>query len=95
MILQLEQLMLNYPKTSEGIKAKQMLEYLKSDLKVEQFDANGNPINSKIPAPTATQTQNNIPAKPMQKDNRIKSLQEMQQEDDPQPLRPVEPKKDK
>jgi hypothetical protein len=31
----------------------------------------------------------------MQKDNRIKSLQEMQQEDDPQPLRPVEPKKDK
>ena len=33
MILQLEQLMLNYPKTSEGVKAKQMLEYLKSDLK--------------------------------------------------------------
>lgn len=95
MILQLEQLMLNYPKTSEGIKAKQMLEYLKSDLKVEQFDANGNPINPQVPAPTATQPQNNIPAKPMQKDNRIKSLQEMQQEDDPQPLRPVEPKKDK
>ena len=92
-ILQLEQLMLNYPKTSEGIKAKQMLEYLKSDLKVEQFDANGNPINPQVPAPTATQPQNNIPAKPMQKDNRIKSLQEMQQEDDPQPLRPVEPKK--
>ncbi|MFT3918284.1 tetratricopeptide repeat protein [Cloacibacterium sp.] len=95
MILQLEQLMLNYPKTSEGIKAKQMLEYLKSDLKVEQFDANGNPINPQVPAPTATQPQNNIPAKPMQKDNRIKSLQEMQQEDDPQPLRPVELKKDK
>lgn len=44
MILQLEQLMLNYAKTPEGIKAKEMLKFLKSDLKVEQFDENGNPI---------------------------------------------------
>lgn len=95
MILQLEQLMLNYPKTPEGIKAKQMLNYLKSDLKVEQFDANGNPINNQNPI------QNNTPAipknkdnNPIQKDNNIKKLQEMQQ-DDPPPLKPVEPKKDR
>ena len=40
MILQLEQLMLNYAKTPEGIKQKEMLQYLKSDIKVEQFDDN-------------------------------------------------------
>jgi hypothetical protein len=32
MILQLEQIALNYSKTPEGIKAKEMLNYLKSDL---------------------------------------------------------------
>ena len=49
MILQLEQLMLNYAKTPEGIKAKEMLKILKSDLKVEQFDENGNPIQQNKP----------------------------------------------
>lgn len=49
MILQLEQLMLNYGKTPEGIKAKSMLQSLKSDLKVEQYDQNGNPITIGLP----------------------------------------------
>lgn len=42
MILQLEQLALNYPKTNEGIKAAQMLQYLKSDLQVVPTDEAGN-----------------------------------------------------
>ena len=35
MILQLEQIALNYPKTQEGLKAKDMLNYLKSNLTME------------------------------------------------------------
>lgn len=42
MILQLEQLALSYPKTSEGIKAAQMLQYLKSDLQMVPTDEAGN-----------------------------------------------------
>ena len=62
MILQLEQLMLNYNKTPEGIKAKEMLKVLKSELKVEKFDANGNPIsqdNTSVPATAPTPQQPN------------------------------------
>lgn len=44
MILQLEQLMLNYAKTPEGQKAAEMLKSIKSDLKVELRDAQGNPV---------------------------------------------------
>lgn len=103
MILQLEQLMLNYPKTPEGIKAKEMLQFLKSDLKVEQLDANGNPINKptsnakiedkkvEIKNEDAIQpnfTPNNSMAPP-----KIKN-KEMYEPDLP-PLKPVEPKKDR
>lgn len=41
MILQLEQIALNYAKTPEGIKAAEMLKYLKSDLKLDLTDENG------------------------------------------------------
>lgn len=96
MILQLEQIMLNYPKTPEGAKAKQMLEYLKSDLKVEQFDANGNPLNTPVSEPKnqnatplkqnpASNKENNSP----KKDNKLKAIQEIQQDDPP----PIEVKK--
>lgn len=44
MILQLEQIALNYGKTPEGEKAKEMLNYLKSDLQIENLDENGNVI---------------------------------------------------
>ena len=103
MILQLEQLMLNYPKTPEGIKAKEMLQFLKSDLKVEQLDVNGNPINKstsnakiedkkvEIKNEDAIQpnfTPNNSMAPP-----KIKN-KEMYEPDLP-PLKPVEPKKDR
>ncbi|WP_128414342.1 tetratricopeptide repeat protein [Chryseobacterium sp. Leaf394] len=42
MILQLEQIVLNYGKTPEGEKAKQMLNYLKSDLAFQTTDSQGN-----------------------------------------------------
>jgi len=44
MILQLEQIALNYGKTPEGIKAKEMLNYLKSDLSFQETDNKGNTI---------------------------------------------------
>lgn len=45
MILQLEQIALNYSKTPEGIKAKEMLNYLKSDLSFQATDNKGNVLN--------------------------------------------------
>ncbi len=59
MILQLEQIALNYPKTNEGIRAKEMLQYLKSELQMEMTDESGN----KITTPgTATAPINESPA---------------------------------
>ncbi len=42
MILQLEQIALNYGKTPEGEKAKEMLNYLKSDISFQATDNKGN-----------------------------------------------------
>lgn len=47
MILQLEQIALNYARTPEGEKAREMLKYLKSEIQVEKTDEAGNMINSK------------------------------------------------
>lgn len=51
MILQLEQVVLNYAKTPEGVKAKEMLNYLKSDLSFQPTDNKGNgiPQNPSVP----------------------------------------------
>jgi hypothetical protein len=46
MILQLEQIVLNYAKTPEGLKAKEMLNYLKSDLKMNLTDQHGNAVQN-------------------------------------------------
>jgi hypothetical protein len=59
LILQLEQIALNYAKTPEGIKAKEMLKYLKSELTIEKKDDQGNAVmeiarplqNNQIEAP--------------------------------------------
>lgn len=53
MILQLEQIVLNYAKTPEGIKAKELLKYLKSDAKLELTDDSGNVVSQK-PQPQPT-----------------------------------------
>jgi len=56
MILQLEQIVLNYGKTPEGLKAKEMLNYLKSEVGFQATDNKGN-VMQKTPA-------NNAPSKP-------------------------------
>ena len=56
MILQLEQIVLNYGKTPEGKKAQDLLKFLKSDAKMEFTDENGNPVqNTPKPAKTSDQ----------------------------------------
>ncbi|MDR2238645.1 MAG: tetratricopeptide repeat protein [Chryseobacterium sp.] len=63
MILQLEQIALNYSKTPEGIKAKEMLNYLKSELSFQATDNKGNALpQSGVPSqpPQQNQIQNQI-----------------------------------
>ncbi len=55
MILQLEQIALNYAKTPEGIKAKEMLKYLKSELGIEMTDDKGNKMSNPIEVTTQPQ----------------------------------------
>ena len=105
MILQLEQLMLNYGKTPEGIKAAEMLKNLKSDLKIEQFDANGNPINNTLNKPKTeiqnpeTQRGNSLEnsSSPKNQNTPPAKLESNWESNDPgpQPLIPVEPKKNR
>lgn len=72
MILQLEQIALNYGKTPEGEKAKEMLNYLKSDLSFQATDNKGNmipqnPGNMANGAPKQPNQQNNgtgVPSQP-------------------------------
>lgn len=45
MILQLEQIALNYAKTAEGLKAAEMLQHLKSDINFELTNEYGQPAN--------------------------------------------------
>lgn len=63
MILQLEQIALNYGKTPEGIKAKEMLNYLKSDLSFQETDNKGNTLQKpgSVPMQPNSQTINNNP----------------------------------
>ena len=83
MILQLEQIALNFDKTSEGEKAKEMLNYLKSDLKVQLKDNNGNSINKNVPPPDPSAIDDNSGKTVKQKmieAEEQKKLQEMQTE---------------
>ena len=73
MILQLEQIALNYGKTPEGEKAKEMLNYLKSDLSFQATDNRGNSIPQ-----NPGNSGGNIPQQPMQQNNEIGKTQKMQ-----------------
>jgi hypothetical protein len=71
MILQLEQIALNYGKTPEGEKAKEMLNYLKSDLSFQATDNKGNTIPqnpgnmvNNVPQQPDQQNVNGIPSQP-------------------------------
>ncbi|MGU3374573.1 type IX secretion system periplasmic lipoprotein PorW/SprE [Chryseobacterium sp. M5A1_1a] len=59
MILQLEQIALNYSKTPEGIRAKEMLNYLKSDLAFQATDNKGNAVMQQPASPVQPGNQNN------------------------------------
>ncbi|UMQ40663.1 tetratricopeptide repeat protein [Chryseobacterium sp. Y16C] len=61
MILQLEQIALNYTKTPEGIKAKEMLNYLKSDIKFQPTDNKGNAVPQNKINNVPPQQPNNAP----------------------------------
>lgn len=58
MILQLEQIALNYSKTAEGVRAKEMLNYLKSDLSFQATDNKGNTIPQQQPGENTSQPAN-------------------------------------
>jgi Tetratricopeptide repeat len=73
MILQLEQIALNYGKTPEGEKAKEMLNYLKSDLSFQATDNRGNSIPQ-----NPGNSGSNVPQQPMQQNNEIGKTQKMQ-----------------
>ena len=67
-----------------------MLQYLKSDIKVEQFDDKGNPISPKNETSIAPQNVNSSSTNPeriQQNNSKQRNLQEMQQDD---PLQPKE-----
>ena len=75
MILQLEQIALNYSRTLEGKKAEEMLKYLKSDLQIETTDDSGNKINNEPPKQPVPPADLDAPPTPRQMD-------------EPAPLRP-------
>jgi len=96
MILQLEQIALNYSKTPEGIKAKEMLNYLKSELSFQATDNKGNSLQQQPQMPTQpVQDMNNgIPQSPAGNDNTL--LQQSVQGIDTEPKKPKQKlKKDK
>lgn len=64
MILQLEQIALNYARTVEGQKAIDMLKYLKSDLVLETTDQEGNKLNNTPQNLQNPSQQNQIPDPP-------------------------------
>jgi tetratricopeptide (TPR) repeat protein len=83
MILQLEQIALNYGKTPEGEKAKEMLNYLKSDLSFQATDNKGNSIPQ-----TAVNTPNNTPQQPQQPNSIGVPENSAGQMNNPQPMQP-------
>jgi hypothetical protein len=97
MILQLEQIALNYSKTPEGIRAKEMLNYLKSDLSFQATDNKGNSLSQQpeMPAQPAQNTNNGIPVNPAGNDKNAQ-LQQFIQDADTDPKKPKQKlKKDK
>ncbi|CAD7805939.1 hypothetical protein CHRY9390_01440 [Chryseobacterium aquaeductus] len=69
MILQLEQIVLNYGKTPEGEKAKEMLNYLKTEIAFQSTDNKGN---------TITQSSQNIPTQPAEFGKPVQNIQTSQ-----------------
>ena len=79
MILQLEQIALNYAKTREGEKAAEMLKYLQSDLQIEKTDESGNKVEAKPQNPVKVEEPSG-PGKPVM-DEEFRKDQEKKNED--------------
>lgn len=92
MILQLEQIALNYSKTPEGIRAKEMLNYLKSDLSFQATDNKGNNIPQQPSgAPVQPNTQNM--GVPQMNSGKVKKLDNISTAPQASPGQPQNPKK--
>lgn len=78
MILQLEQIVLNYGKTPEGEKAKEMLNYLKSEIAFQATDNSGN-IVPQNPA------NNGVPQNPFEAEEAEKKMQQQNSQSNSQP----------
>nr|WP_315033326.1 tetratricopeptide repeat protein [uncultured Chryseobacterium sp.] len=76
MILQLEQIALNYSKTPEGVRAKEMLNYLKSDLSFQATDNKGNAV----PQQPIMSNQSNQPNQLQQQNNNSSQMMNMPQQ---------------
>ncbi|WP_330744749.1 type IX secretion system periplasmic lipoprotein PorW/SprE [Chryseobacterium sp. CP-77] len=77
MILQLEQIALNYSKTPEGIRAKEMLNYLKSDLSFQATDNKGNSIPQQ-PSGAPIQPSSQNTGVPQMNSGKVQQLDTMQ-----------------
>ena len=84
MILQLEQIALNYARTPEGEKAEEMLRYLKSDLEIEATDESGNKINIQPPATPVPPADADSPPVPGKRDDQPAPLRPRRTTDEPQ-----------
>ena len=84
MILQLEQIALNYSRTLEGAKAEEMLRYLKSDLEIEATDESGNKINIQPPATPVPPADADSPPVPGKRDDQPAPLRPRRTTDEPQ-----------
>lgn len=92
MILQLEQIALNYSKTPEGVRAKEMLNYLKSDLSFQATDNKGNSIPQQPSgAPVQPNTQNT--GAPQMNSGKVQKLDNMSTVPQASPGQPQNPKK--
>lgn len=92
MILQLEQIALNYSKTPEGIRAKEMLNYLKSDLSFQATDNKGNNIPQQPSgAPVQPNTQNT--GVPQMNSGKVQKLDNISTAPQASPGQPQNPKK--
>ena len=88
MILQLEQIALNYARTPEGKKAEEMLKYLKSELEIEITDESGNKMKTPAATPIPP-TDMDVPPVPG-KMNEPAPLRPRRTQDTPQIASPVE-----
>lgn len=98
MILQLEQIALNYSKTPEGVRAKEMLNYLKSDLSFQATDNKGNSIPQQPSgAPVQPNTQNTgLPQMNNGKVQKLDNMSTVQQQTSPvQQQNPTKPNETK